>query len=147
MRRRCGGTFTLASESNRSRPLHRMRPRSGAISPAIMLTTEVLPEPEGPNSAMARLALSKRTTTENRPSCFSTLISITSTPVQPGAGAAREPCREHEREERHRDRHDDETQRRGVAARHLGEAVDRRRDGLRLARNVGDERDGGAEFT
>ena len=37
-------------------------------------------------------------------------------------------------------------QRRGVAARHLRQRVDRRRDGLRLARDVGDESDGGAEF-
>ena len=44
------------------------------------------------------------------------------------------------------DRDEGEAQRAGVAARHLREGVDRRRQRLRLARNVGDEGDGGAEL-
>ena len=52
MRRRCAGTFTRAALSNSTVSSSAMRPRSGAIRPAIMLTIEVLPEPDAPNSAV-----------------------------------------------------------------------------------------------
>ena len=40
------------AESNSTVSSSTMRPRSGVTSPAIMLTSEVLPAPEGPNSAV-----------------------------------------------------------------------------------------------
>ena len=45
-----------------------------------MLTIVVLPEPEGPNSAVTPLALSKRTWSENSPSRFSTSTESIVTP-------------------------------------------------------------------
>ena len=64
------------------------------------------------------------------------------------AGAPAEPLSTATSQRGERDDHGDDDQRhRGaVAARHLRERVDRRRDGLRLAGNVGHESDGGAEF-
>ena len=60
MRRRQAGTSMRASASNSTSPSSAMRPRSGRISPAIMLMMLVLPAPEGPNSAVAPPAPSKR---------------------------------------------------------------------------------------
>ena len=62
------------------------------------------------------------------------------------AGAAGEPLRRDQRGERDDDGDDDEPPRRGVAAGDLRERVDRGRQRLRLARDVGDEGDGGAEL-
>ena len=41
-----------AALSNRTVSSSAMQPRSGLTRPAIMLTIEVLPEPDGPNSAV-----------------------------------------------------------------------------------------------
>ena len=49
-----------------------MRPRSGDSSPAIMLTIEVLPEPEAPNSAVTPPWVSKAAAIEKSPRRFST---------------------------------------------------------------------------
>jgi hypothetical protein len=50
--------------------------------------------------------------------------------MQARAGAACEPFRDDEREQRNRDCYDDQTQRRRLAARHLRIGVDRGRDRL-----------------
>src|SRR5471032_906531 len=109
-----------------------MRPRSGFTRPAIMLTIEVLPEPEGPNSAVTRPPLSNCAAIEKVPSCFSTSTMSMSGPVEARAGAAREIFGRDQGGERNGDRDHDEAQRRRVAARHLGQGVDRGRDGLRF---------------
>ena len=61
---RCGACASArrcrAAVSTSTRPSTAMRPSSGRISPAMRLTSEVLPEPDGPNSAVSRPPLSKR---------------------------------------------------------------------------------------
>ena len=44
------------------------RPLSGRISPAMMLTSDVLPEPDAPNSAVSRPPLSKAASSWKLPS-------------------------------------------------------------------------------
>src|SRR5262245_59679504 len=145
MRRRCAGTLILAAESNSTSSPIAMRPRSGVTSPAIMLTMDVLPEPEGPNSAVTPPSVSNFAATEKSPRRFSTSTSML-LPVEPRTGAPREPFRHHERRERDHDGNDNEAQRGSIATGHLGISIDGRRDGLRLARDVGDERDRGTEL-
>src|SRR6185437_13162531 len=142
MRRRQAGTSMRASPSNRTSPSSAIRPRSGLSSPAIMLMTPVLPAPEGPNSTVAPLLLANDALSVKAPSFFSISTVSTSLSVQPRGGAARQPFRCDQRGER--DDHGDDNKRkcRAIPARHLRERIDRRRNGLRLARNVGDEGDG-----
>ena len=45
--------------STSTRPSTAIRPASGRPSPAIRLTSEVFPDPDGPKSAVSRPALSK----------------------------------------------------------------------------------------
>src|SRR4029077_1686544 len=142
-----GGRLKPPAESNSSVPSTEMRPRSGASRPATMLTIDVLPEPEGPNSAVTPSGASNFAAMLNPPSRFSTSTASMSAPVQPGAGAAREPFGRDERNQRNDDGENDERRGRRVAAGNLQIGIDRRRDGLRLARDVRDERDGGAELT
>ena len=63
-RSRCGGGAPARSrasaESNSTLSSSAMRPRSGVTRPAIMLTIVVLPEPDGPNSAVTPPAVSNR---------------------------------------------------------------------------------------
>src|SRR5947199_8327477 len=103
-----------------------MRPRSGRISPAIALTSEVLPDPERPNSAVRPAPLSKAASSRKSPRrCSTATLSITP-PLQAldaprGALDQRlggEQCQ-------HRDRNRDERQPqcREIAARHLNEHV------------------------
>src|SRR6185437_7437008 len=147
MRRRQAGTSMRASPSNRTSPSSLIWPRSGLSSPAIILMTLVLPAPEGPNKTVAPLSLANDALSVNAPSVFSIFIVSTSLSVQPRGGAARQPFRCDKRGERddHGDGH--QRERGAIAARHLRERVDRRRDSLRFAGNVGHEGDGGAEFT
>src|SRR3954447_5915427 len=145
MWRRCGGWFWPA-ESNSSVPLQRMRPRSGVTSPATMLIIEVLPEPDGPNSAVTPSAASNFAAMLKSPSCFSTSTTSMSATVQSSAGTPRQPLGGDQRDERDNDRNDREPSGRCIAAGDLQIGIDRRRDGLRLTRNIGDKRDGGAEF-
>src|SRR5262245_30490253 len=123
-----------------------MRPRSGATRPAIMLTIEVLPEPDAPNSAVTPPAVSNFAASENSPSLFSTSTASISIPVVSHAGTPREPLGCDQRGERDNDRHQYKSHCRGVATGHLRQCVDRGRDRLRLAGDVGDEGDGGAEL-
>ena len=107
----------------------------------------VLPAPEAPNSAVAPPAASKRgVDREIAQPLFDVDRQHRQAPCSRAAGAAREPFRRDQRGERDDDGDHHQLQRGGVAARHLRERVDRRRDGLRLARDVGDEGDGGAEL-
>ena len=113
-----------------------------------MLTIEVLPEPEGPNSAVDA-ARGSRSATAMR-EVAEPLFDVDGQHAQ--SPWKRMPAR--------RANHSEATsaasemtiatttrrQRRGVAAGDLRERVDRGRDGLRLARDVGDEGDGGAEL-
>src|ERR1043165_7391553 len=145
MWRRCGGSLTPPAEANSRVPSRGMRPRSGLTRPATMLTIDVLPEPDGPNSAVTPSGASNFAATLKSPSRFSTSTISMSAPVQPGAGAAREPSGGDQRDERYDDRDDDKPRRGRIAAGHLQVGVDRSRDGLRFARDIGTERDGGAE--
>src|SRR6476469_286232 len=104
MWRWCGGWLKPPAESNSSVPLTEMRPRSGVTRPATMLTIEVLPEPEGPNSAVTPSAVSNFAAMEKSPSCLWTSTLSISAPVQPHAGAAREPFGADQRDQRDRDR-------------------------------------------
>src|SRR5262249_9814199 len=118
----------------------------------IMLTSVVLPAPEGPNTAVTPDAVSNCAAIENSPSCFSTSTASIYSPWK------RMPAR--------RASHSDSTSATsestiatttsrpaaasppggGVAARHLRERIDRGRECLGLARDVGHEGDGGAEL-
>src|SRR5438045_3669094 len=130
-----------ALESNSSVSLHVTRPRSGVIRPAIILTIEVLPEPDGPNSAVTPSGASNLALTRNSPSCLSTSTVSISGPVQSRAGAAGQPLGGDQCDQRDDDRDDGEPGGGRVAARNLQISIDRRRDRLRLTRNVRDERD------
>src|SRR5262245_42030965 len=134
-----------------------MRPRSGVTRPAIMFTTVVLPAPEGPNRAVTPFAVAKRAATVNSPSrvedarervfsLFSTSTASMLLSVKAHAGPARQPFGENERHERNRDRDQHQASGGGIAPGRLGVSIDRGRDCLRLARDVGDEGDGCAEF-
>src|ERR1043165_6028836 len=114
MPRRCGGALTLRSESNSTVPLHTIRPRSGVTSPATMLMIAVLPEPDGPNSAVTPSAASNLAATLKAPSFFSTSTASMSLPVEARAGAAREPFGGDQRQERDHDRDRHQPRRGGV---------------------------------
>src|SRR5690348_8031099 len=146
MRRRQAGTLMCAAASNTGSPSIRIWPPSGFIRPAIILVRLVLPAPEAPNRAVMPLSALKSAHRANSPNVFSMSTAIMSGPVDARRRASRQPFRRHERRNRDEDRHNDQMQGGGVAARRLGERVDRRRNGLRLARNIGDESNGGAEF-
>src|SRR5262245_57830194 len=146
MRRRCGGTSIRRARSNSTSSSNVMRPRSGLIRPAIMLTIVVLPPPEGPNSAVAPPTVSNLATIGKLPNRFSTSTRSMSFSVEARAGAARQPFGRDQRDQRQGDRDDDQPQCRAVPGGYLRVGVDRRGNRLRLAGNVGDERDGGAEL-
>src|SRR5665811_286535 len=124
-----------------------MRPRSGRSRPAIMLTTVVLPAPDGPNKTVAPVSLANFAVTTKSPSFFSTSTVNISNPVESRMSAAGEPFRRDQRGERDDHGDDHQRERGGIAARHLREGVDRRRDGLRFARNIRDEGDGCLLYT
>src|SRR5580704_2581773 len=146
MRRRCGGRSMRWAESNSTAASIAIRPRSGATNPAIMLTSVVLPAPEGPNTPVTPFPLWKRALREKSPSRFSTSTSSMLFPVEAHAGAPRQPFGRHQRGERDHDRHQHQPPGRRIAVGYLSESVDGGRDRLRLARNVGHEGDGGAEL-
>src|ERR1035437_5002459 len=146
MRRRQTGTLMCAASSNRTSPSSTIRPRSGRNSPAIILMMLVLPAPDGPNNAVAPLSPANSAFKENSPSCFSTSTTNMSGPMQTRGSAPGEPFRRDQRGERNNHSNDHERERGAVATRHLRECVDCGRDGLRFARNVGDEGNGGAKL-
>src|SRR3982074_2611662 len=115
MTRRCAGRFPPPAEANSSVPLHGMWPRSGITSPATMLMIEVLPEPDGPNSAVTPSAAWNFAAMVKSANCFSTSTLSMSAPVQPHAGAACEPFGADQRDQRDHDRDQHETPGSGIA--------------------------------
>src|SRR5204862_2426506 len=90
--------------------------------------------------------LAKAAVIKKWPSRFSTSSESKSFSMETGAGATRKPFGRDQGDKRDGDRHQDQSTGSGIAAWHLGKRVDRRRDGLRLARNVGDEGEGRSEL-
>ena len=142
---RLGREVDAARRVEERAPADHDAPRSGLTMPAIACTSVVLPEPERPKSATIGASLANAASSaegaaarrRRRPQAWR---------VSGGACAAHEPFGERERGERERHREERQAQRLVVAAGHLGEGVDRERQRLRLAGDVGDERDGGAEL-
>src|SRR5437868_2838315 len=60
------------AESNTTESPKLIRPRSGTRRPATKLTSVVLPEPDGPNRAVARVFVSKQAASEKPPRRFAT---------------------------------------------------------------------------
>src|SRR4051794_38337906 len=111
----------------------------------MMLTTEVLPEPDLPNSEVRPGPALNATSSSNLPRRCRIATSSTSRAREAAADAAGEKLGEEQRRHRDDDGDDGESQGAGIAARHLREGVDRRGQGLRLARDVRDEGDRRAE--
>src|ERR1041385_558693 len=133
MPRRCGDTHTRRALSNSTVPLQTIRPRSGVMRPATMLTIEVLPDPDGPNSAVTPSGASNAAATLKSPSFFSTSTASMSLPMEARAGAAREPFGGDQRHQRDHDRDHEQARGCGIGVRNLGISVDGRRDALRPA--------------
>src|ERR1700730_12300932 len=104
------------AESNSTAASITIRPRSGATSPEIMLTSVGLPAPEGPNTAVTPSRVSKRALREKSPSRFSTSTASILFPVEAQAGAPRKPFGGDQRGQRHGDGHQHEAPRRRLAA-------------------------------
>src|SRR4051812_35312798 len=126
MWRRWAGTLMRCSESKSTLSASVMRPRSGAISPAIMLVIVVLPPPEAPNNPVTPAVVSKRALIEKTPSRFSTSTTSISFPVEAHAGVPCQPLGYDQCSERDHDRNQHQPPRRHVAARNLREGIDRR---------------------
>src|SRR4029453_2565694 len=135
-----------ASESNSTLSAMAMRPRSGVTGPAIMLTSVVLPAPEGPNRAVTPFAVAKRALTVNSPKRLSTSTLSMLLSVKAHAGPARQPFGNHKRYQRDRDGDQHKPQGARIATGSLGKRIDRSGNRLCLARDVGDEGDGRAEL-
>src|SRR5262247_1321 len=103
MRRWWVGTLIRALESNSTVSAMAMRPRSGVTRPAIMLTSVLLPDPDGPNRAVTPFAVAKYALTVNSPRRFSTSTLSTLLSMKAHAGPACQPFGEHERHKRNRD--------------------------------------------
>ena len=123
-----------------------MRPASGRTSPAIMLTSVVLPAPDGPNSPVTGPSLSNAMARSRSPTAYAGQGRAPSFPVQPACRAA---CEEFGRQQRRHCDHDGDdhkAQRGGVTRRRLRIGIDRGRDRLGFARDIRHEGDGRAEF-
>src|SRR6185369_1223971 len=132
------------AESKSTRSPITMRPRSGRTIPAMAFTSVVFPEPERPKSATMGASLENAASSRNLPRGTAT---STSSMVRTRGAATHQPFGECERRERKQHGEEREAHRLSIAARNLRERVDRERQRARLARNVGDEGDGGAEFS
>src|SRR5690348_3246519 len=122
-----------------------MRPDSGRDRPAIRLSTVLLPAPERPNSAVTPPPVLNAASSAKLPS----RQRASNSSIEARHARGRPPQQElgsHERREREHDRENAKAQRLRVAARYLGERVDRQRQRLGLARDVRDERDRRAEL-
>src|SRR5882672_10274159 len=132
-------------ESNTVSPLIAMRPRSGRRIPAMALTTEVLPAPDRPKSAVTPSPASNDAA--RRKSLSPRSISTDSIFAgHPARCPAHQDLGHIEGRQRQQHRDHAQAQRRGVPGRSLGVGVDRERQGARLARNVRDEGDGRSEL-
>src|SRR5712671_6987480 len=149
MWRRRAGTNTPLAVSVSTSPSTAIWPRVGRISPAIALTSEVLPEPERPNSAVSPPPLSKAASSRKSPRrCSTATLSMSYLLDPPDAprGALDQRLGGEQCQHRNRDRNESQPQGREIAAGHLGQHVDRGRQRLGLARNVRHEGDRRAEF-
>src|SRR4051812_32052034 len=117
-----------------------MEPLSGRNNPAIMVTIEVLPAPEWPNNAVTPPTLSKLASIVVAPNALRTSTRSISLSALSEHGATCKPFGREERGKCDQDGDHDQLQCREVAIRCLDQRVDCRRDGLRLAGNVGNER-------
>src|SRR3569623_2585486 len=129
--------------SNSVSPSTRTCPASGRNRPAIMLSTLVLPTPDGPNSTVSPSAASKRQATSLSPS---RRVTSTSKDMQPPARPPREQLGSDQGGERQRDRDRRQPPHQCVAAGRLERGVDGARQRPRLAGHVGDEGDRRAEL-
>src|SRR4051794_29597056 len=146
MRRLRGGTKTPHSVSVSVSRSTTTRPRSGRISPAMTLISDVLPDPERPNSAVSPPSASNAASRRKAPRRWRTATSIISMPEGAAGGALDDPLRQKQRRRRDRDRDQGETQRADLAAGNLRQRIDRGRQGLCLAGDVRDEGDRRAEL-
>src|SRR5882672_720482 len=135
-----------SSAANTVSPLISMRPRSGRRMPAMALTTEVLPAPDRPNSAVTPSPVWNEAERLQAPSLRSTSTDSIFLAHYPARRAAHQDFRYVERGERQQHRDDAQAHRGRVARRGLRVRVDRERQRARLARNVGNEGDGRAEL-
>ena len=131
------------AESNSTVPPMAMRPSSGVSSPATMLSSVVLPPPEGPTSASVGAATRMSASTVVVPSVRRTRISITAPRAPKPRASASEAASATTAMAIATDRQPP-CARRAVGV--LRGVVDRGRERLRLAGNIGDESDGGAEL-
>src|SRR3954471_12814727 len=122
-----------------------MRPDWGHARPAIRLSTVLLPAPERPKSAVTPPPVVNAASSAKAPTWQRTSNSSIAAGGAHG-GAPHQDFGSHERRERQDDRENAQAQRLRVASGHLGKGVDRERQRLGLARNVGYESDRGAEF-
>src|SRR5215467_11849103 len=131
--------------SNIVSPPISIRPRSGRRIPAIALTTEVLPAPERPKSAVtpspASNEAARRKSPRLRPMSSDSIFA-----VNPARRTAHQDLGKVERSEGEHYREHAQAQRRGVSGRSLRVGVDRERQRARLAGNVRHEGDGRAEL-
>src|SRR5208337_288515 len=123
------------------------RPSSGLSSPAATRAAVVLPEPDGPNSATrpcggAAKAMSK-TVSPSR--CRNATVRPSSA-SDTGLQTLGNDLAEQERAGGEHDRHQRQPRGRRLAARRLQRGVDRQRQRLRAARDVGGEGDHGSEL-
>ena len=136
-----------ASVSSSTSPSMAMTPRSGFVSPAIMLTSEVFPAPEAPNRPVTRPSLAKATSTRKFTELFCDVNAQHGQfPCRRLCGAPREPFGGDQGCQRDQDRDHHQPQCRGVAIRRLDQRIDRRGNGLGFAGDVGHEGNGGAEL-
>src|SRR5215472_9871423 len=131
--------------SNIVSPLIAIRPRSGRRMPAIALTTEVLPAPDRPKSAVTPSPASndaeRRKSPRLRPMSSESIFA-----VDAARSAAHQDLGKVERGEREQYRQHAQAHRRGVTGRRLRIGVDRERQRPRFARDVRHEGDRCAEL-
>src|ERR1700674_4662918 len=144
MRRLRCAISTPVSLSKSTLPFTAIRPRSGLTSPAIMLSSVVLPDPERPKNAVTCPCASTCARRWNWPRRRSTSISIMA--GYSTTGTANQDFRNDQSDEGKHDGKDTQAQCLQVPGRRLGIAINGKRQGARLARNVGDKSDGGAEL-
>src|SRR3954469_25657320 len=102
----------------------------------MMLTSDVLPDPERPNSAVSPPSAANAASSTKAPRRWRAATSIMSVAERPAGGALDDPLREKQRRRRDRDRDQRQPQRADFAAGNLRQRIDRGRQGLRLAGDV-----------
>src|SRR5262249_15805763 len=118
-----------AAVSVRTSPSSTMRPRSGRMRPAITLTSDVLPAPERPHSAVTPPPLSNAASRRKSPSECSIAALNMSQPKHPSAGTLNQGLGSKQRQHRDCDRDECQSERREIAARLLDEKIDRSGNG------------------